>query len=107
MSSKEKAKWEVTLKNILYYVDDAKEQDRMLDILKKYNDRLPDGKLKDGFQNLILKSKKDYYDKVDHLVDDILSGKLDNEKKKVLSEMLSELQPIVEKSATNILGQVM
>ena len=34
--SKEKANWEVTLKNILYYINNEKEQQKVLDILIKY-----------------------------------------------------------------------
>ena len=96
MSDKLKAQWEVTLKNILYYVEDSTEQDKMLGILKKYNDQLPDGKLKDTWEKIILSTKKSYYDKVDYLISDILSGKLDNEKRRILSAMLNEIKPIVE-----------
>lgn len=99
MSNKEKANLELTLKNLLYCVDDANEQNKMISILEEYNDKLPDGKVKDWLQKLFLKmTKKDYYSKVDYLVDDILSGKLDNEKKKIIYEMLNKLQPVVEKA---------
>ena len=56
MSNKQKAQWEVALKQILYFVEEPEEQNRMVEILKKYNDQLPDGKLRDGLQKLILKS---------------------------------------------------
>ncbi len=95
MSSKEKANLELTLKNILYCVEEQEEQEKMLGILEEYNNKLPDGKIKDWFQRLFLKAKKDYYSKVDFLVDDILSGKLDNEKKKIIYEMLEKLHPVV------------
>ena len=43
--TKEKANWEVTLKNILYYVDEN-EQDKVISILEKYEKKIPDGKMK-------------------------------------------------------------
>lgn len=98
MNNKDKANWELTLKNILYYVDDSAEQDKMVGILNKYNEMLPDGKLKDAVQRFILSKKKSYYDKVDYLINDILNGKCDDERKKVLSQMLDEIKPIVEKA---------
>ena len=88
MSNKEKANWELTLKNILYYIEDTKEQEKMIGILNKYNDMLPDGKIKDSIQKFFLNSKKSYYDKVDYLIDDILNGKNDDGRKKILSECL-------------------
>ena len=98
--SKEKAQWEVTLKNILYYVDEN-EQDKVLEILKKYEEKIPDNRIKNFLQKKILNSKKDYYSKVDYLVDDILEGKLDDNTKKVLNELLNELQPPIKKAEEN------
>ena len=99
MSGKQKAKWEVALKEILYFVEDPTEQDRMVEILKKYNDKLPDSKIKDAYQKLILNTKRDYYDKVNYLIDDILNGnKADNNINKVVTELLNEIKPIVEKA---------
>ena len=98
MNNKDKANWELTLKNILYYIDNPADQDKMIEILNKYNDMLPDGKLKDTVQKFLLKGKKTYYEKVDFLIDDILNGKGDNERKKILSQMLEEMKPIVEQA---------
>ena len=98
---KEKAKWEVTLKNILYYIEDEKEQQKVLEILSKYEKQLSDNKIKNFFQKLIFSTKTDYYSKVDYLVDDILDGKWDKETKKILNSMLSELKPTVEKAEKN------
>lgn len=96
--SKEKANWEVTLKNILYYIDNEKEQQKVLDILSKYEAKIQDGKIKNLFQKYIFKTKKDYYEKVDYLIEDILDGKWDSNTKKILSDMLSELKPTIEKA---------
>ena len=96
--SKEKANWEMTLKNILYFIDDSKEQEKVISILIKYESKIEDNKIKNIIQKHILNSKKDYYDKVNYLVDDILEGKLDTKTKVVLSEMLNELKPSVEKA---------
>ena len=95
---KEKANWELTLKNILYFIEDQKEQEKVINILIKYEQKIPDGKIKNYFQKLGLNSKKDYYSKIDYLVDDILEGKLDDETRKILNEMLNELKPTVEKA---------
>jgi hypothetical protein len=98
MNIKEKANWELTLKNILYYIEDPAEQNKMIGILNKYNEMLPDGKFKDAVQRFFLKGKKTYYEKVDYLIDDILTGKGDKERNKVLSQMLIEMQPVVEQA---------
>lgn len=98
MKNNEKASWELTLKNILYYVEDTNDQEEMLGILNKYNDKLPDGKLKDSAQKFFYKHKKSYYEKVDFLIDDILSGKGDKKRNEVLSQMLQEIKPTVEKA---------
>lgn len=94
---KEKANWEMTLKNILYYVDEN-DQQRVLDILVKYEEKIPDNKIKNFIQKIILKSKKDYHSKVDYLVDDILDGKFDNNTRKVLNQLILELKPDIEKA---------
>lgn len=108
MIKKEKAQWEATLKNILYFVDDPTKQETLLEILNKYNDMLPDGKLRDRFQTYLLSKKKDYYDKVDFLISDILNGKSDNTRNRVLQNLLNEIKPIVEQAEKtfwdNLLG---
>lgn len=94
---KEKANWEMTLKNILYYVNES-DQQSVLDILIKYEEKLPDSRIKDCIQKFILKSKKDYYSKVDYLVDDILDGKFDDNTRKILNQLILELKPKIEKA---------
>lgn len=99
MANKQKAKWEVALKEILYFVEEPEEQNRMVEVLKKYNDQLPDSKLRDGLQKLILNAKKDYYDKVDYLIDDILhGGKSENDRNRIITDLLNEIKPTVEKA---------
>ena len=98
MNIKEKANCELTLKNILYYIEDPAAQDKMIGILNKYNDMLPDGKFKELVQKFFQKGKKTYYEKVDYLIEDILTGKGNNERNKVLSQMLDEIKPVVEKA---------
>ncbi len=63
-----------------------------------FNDMLPDGKFKDAVQRFFLKGKKTYYEKVNYLIEDILTGKGDKERNKVLSQMLTEMQPVVEQA---------
>lgn len=96
--SKEKANLEITLKNILYFIDDEKEQEKVIEILKKYEERFPDSRIKNFFQRHILNSKNDYYSKVDYLVKDILECKIDNNVRVILNEMINEIKPTVEKA---------
>ena len=95
--SKEKYQIEATLKNILYFIDDVKEQEKMLEILQNYNNSMPDGKLRDALQKGLLKAKKDYYSKVDFLVNDILDAKTFPKNREKISKLLQEIKPIVEK----------
>lgn len=107
MKNAEKASWELTLKNILYYIEDPAEQEKMLGILNKYNDMLPDGKFKDAVQKFFLKGKKTYYEKVDYLIDDILSGKGDKDRNKILSKMLADMKPVVEQAERTFWDKLM
>lgn len=95
---REQANWEITLKNILYYIEDETEQQKVIDILIKYEKKIEDNKIKNCFQKVIYQSKKDYYSKVDFLIKDILDGKWDSNTKKILANMLLELKPNVEKA---------
>ena len=78
--SKEKYQIEATLKNILYFVDDVNEQNRMI-----------------WLQKQLYKTKGDYYAKVDFLVDDLLNEKNIKNHKDKINQMIQELKPIVEK----------
>lgn len=100
MKNQEKAKIEATLKNILYFVEDEKDQEKMIEILKKYNHMLPDGRFKDGLQKLIFRLKKNYYDQVDCLVKDILNcpTKDDEKVNKIILDMLKEIKSTLEKA---------
>ena len=95
---KEHASWEITLKNILYYIEDEKEQQKVIEILTKYEEKIQDNRFKNCFQKLILNTKKDYYAKVDYLIADILEGKWEPNIKHILADMLLELKPDVEKA---------
>lgn len=94
-SREEKKRLSVTIRNILYYVEDQKERQRLLSILEKYNNMLPDSKFKDLLDKFRKKFVSDYYGMIDYLVDDILDGKMTNEKKKIVTQMLNEIQPVV------------
>ena len=102
MDKKEKLRLELQIKQILYYVENKTEQEKMIAILEKYNDKMPDSKLKDFFDKWVKKTKKDYFDKVDFLLKDIFDGKIENSDKKLINEMLKEMQPIVEKAEKTI-----
>lgn len=95
---KDKANLELILKNILYYIEDEQEQAKMIAILERYNDELPDGKLKDKIQKTYCKvAKRSYYEKVDFLINDILNGKIDTKEVKAkVKAMINELKPSVE-----------
>ena len=94
---KDKANMDLVLKNILYYIEDEQEQARVIAILERYNDELPDGKVKDRIQKAYCKvAKRSYYEKVDFLINDILNGKDTKEVKTKVKEMINELKPSVE-----------
>ena len=99
---KEKAQLETQIKNILYFVEDNSEQQKMIGILTKTCDQLPDGKLKDGFQKFIYSTKTTYYEKVDYLVRDILNSIWDDNTKAIISRMIDEIQPVAEKAERTI-----
>ena len=105
MDKKEKKQLEVSIKNILYFVEGKNEQDKMIAILDKYNAKMPDPKIKDWFDKIIRKSKRDYYEIVDFLIKDIFDGNITNERRKLIIEMLSELHPIVETAQRTIWGK--
>lgn len=94
---KEKASLELTLKNILYYVPESKHTE-IINILRKYEEKIPDSKLKNLIQKIVLKRHNDYYEQVDLLVKDILEGKLNKETKKVISDLVDALKPYVEEA---------
>jgi len=102
MDRKQKKQLELTIKNILYFIEDTNEQKRMIAILQKYNDELPDSWIKDRFQKLILSTKSNYFEIIDFLINDIFDGKIDDEKKKKINLMLVELKPNMEKAEKNI-----
>ena len=99
----EKKRLMITIKNILYFVEDKKERDRLLSILEKYNDMLPDSKFKDMIDKFRKKFTIDYYGMVDYFVDDILDGKMTEEKKKIITQMLNEIQPVVNSGSRSLL----
>lgn len=105
MDKKEKNQLKLTIMNVLYYVDDKAEQDKMIAILEKYNARFPDSKLKDIIDKFIKNTKKDYYAKVDFLLKDIFEGKFENKEKDIIREMLSEIKPIFEQAQRTIWDQ--
>lgn len=102
MNKKEKKQLELQIKQILYFVEKKEEQDKMINLLTEYNDKLPDGKFKDGFQKWALKFKNDYYDRVDHLVGDIFDGTITNNDKKIIQELLQKIRPVIEEAEKNL-----
>lgn len=54
---REQASWEITLKNILYYIEGEKEQQKVIDILNKYEAKIQDNKIKNCFQKIIYNTK--------------------------------------------------
>ncbi|MDE6240979.1 MAG: hypothetical protein K2M08_01000 [Anaeroplasmataceae bacterium] len=97
MDKKERKQIEVTLKNILYFIDDSEEQQRVIKVLENCENKMPDSKIKNAIDRIIKKFKTDYYSIVDHLVDDILSSPIGNKEKQTIFNMLNELKPSIEK----------
>jgi len=98
MDKKEKKTIEVTLKGILYFITSISEQERVLKILEECELKMNDNKFKNKLDAIFLKLKNNYFDKVDFLIDDILSSKMNQENKKAIYEMVDELQPTIEEA---------
>lgn len=96
MDKKERKKVEVTLKNILYFIDDESEQNRVIEALKRCENKMNDSKIKNKIDKFLMMLKKDYYSIVDFLVDDILSGDINSSEKKAIYELIDELSPSIE-----------
>lgn len=107
MKKKDRKHLELTVKNILYYVEDKVEQERMLQILEEYNNKLPDSKFKDFLDKIVYKSKKDYFDKIDHLISDIFDRSLNNEEKNIVKQMLNAIKPTIKKAESTIWDKLM
>ena len=73
----------------------------MLNILEKYNKKLPDSKFKDFFDRIIYKSKKDYFDKIDNLISDIFDRSLTKVERSIVKEMLNEIKPSLQNAENN------
>ncbi|MDD4157607.1 MAG: hypothetical protein PHY08_13660 [Candidatus Cloacimonetes bacterium] len=102
MDKKEKNQLKLTIMNVLYYVDEKSEQDKMITILEKYNARFVDSKFKDFLDKLIKNTKKDYFEKVDYLIKDIFENHFGNKEKNIIMEMLSEIKPIFEQAQRTV-----
>ncbi|OPZ24660.1 MAG: hypothetical protein BWZ03_00019 [bacterium ADurb.BinA186] len=76
-------------------VEDKGVQEKIVQELEATEAKFPDGKLKDAWQRL-LRKHKDYYKKVDLLVDDILENELTDSQRTAIVEMLSKLRGLVE-----------
>lgn len=98
MDKKEKKSIEITLKGIIYFITSESEQKKVLQILKECESKMNDGKLKDKIDSILLRFKDNYFDKVDYLIEDILSSKMTEANKKVIYEMVNKLQPAVEEA---------
>jgi len=102
VDKKEKKQLEVQIKQILYFVENKTEQGKMIAILEEYNNKIPDGGLKDKIQKWIGKTKKDYFDKADFLVGDIFDGNLGVNEKKIIKEMIGKIRPIIEQAEKSL-----
>jgi NADPH-dependent glutamate synthase beta subunit-like oxidoreductase len=102
VDKKEKKQLEVQIKQILYFVENKTEQGKMIAILEEYNNKIPDGGLKDKIQKWIGKTKKDYFDKVDFLVGDIFDGNLGVNEKKIIKEMIGKIRQIIEQAEKSL-----
>lgn len=104
MNKHEKKIIEITLKGILYYITDSHEQEKVLNILKTCEANMNDSKLKNKIDDILYKFKNDYFARVDFLIDDIISSKMTNGNKKIIYEMIEELQPAIEENQKNKSG---
>lgn len=101
MEKKERKQIEVTLKSILYFIDDEKDRKKVLDILINCEHQMGDSKWKNKIDEKILRFKTNYYDKIDFLIEDILSSKLDETKTKIIYATIEQLKPSYETAQRN------
>lgn len=106
MEKKELKQIEVTLKNILYFVEDKKEQEKVIKILEECEARMSDSKLKNSIDKFFKKFKRDYFEVVDFLVKDILYGVISNEERKIVYDMLNQLKPTIEVGKKSFLDKL-
>lgn len=84
MNEKEKKTIEITLKGIIYFITSETEQKNVLQILEECESKMNDNKLKDKIDSVLLKFKDDYFDKINFLIENILSSKMTEANKKVI-----------------------
>jgi len=105
MDKKEKSRLKLRIMNMLYYLDDVKEQDKMISILVTYNSKFRDTKFKDLIDKIIMSTKKDYFEKVDYLLKDIFEDDFGASDKQIITNMLNEIKPIIEKAQRTLWDQ--
>ncbi|HPO11741.1 MAG TPA: hypothetical protein PLM63_04105 [bacterium] len=88
---------EVILKYELYFIEDKVKQEVAISILKEYCEKLPDSKLKDKVEKIILKYKKDYFELVDFLVKDIIDSKKTEGNLKIIQQLIKKIRKMANK----------
>lgn len=97
MDKKQRKRAELTLKNLLYYIDDQNKQKEVIALLDDCESKMNDSKLKNRIDDIIRKFKEnDYFDLVDFLVDDILSSKMGLKEKKAYNDLLEGLKKLLD-----------
>lgn len=99
-SKSEKFKYKANLYNLLCLVEDQQKQKQVLDLLSRYEAKIPDPKLKNEIQKLFRKNKT-YEELCESYVEDMLEGKLNDSTKLVISQLLVELRNLIENEPKN------
>lgn len=95
-----KMKYKGKLYSLLCLVEDENKQKQVIDLLSRYEQKIPDSKIKDALQKMLRKNKK--YDSLcDSYVNDLLDNRLDANTRNILANLLEELRSIVENDSKN------
>ena len=97
---KERMQIKAKLLNYLAYVDDNQKQNKIIQLLQKYEQKLPDGKLIDSLQKMKRK-RMNYYSLCEDLVNDLLDKGITNNSRAVLNDLIDELTPLVANEPKN------
>ncbi len=98
MTKKERSRLKLDFLNILFYIDDKETQDEILKKLAACNENIPDNKVKNFVDKILLSTKKSYYDKVEFFLSDIFEKDFTENDRKVVSDLFDEIKPSFEEA---------
>lgn len=87
-------------------ISDEKKQKEVIDLLQSTEEKIPDSRLKDKLQKM-LRRNKNYCDKSNALINDILDTKLDASSRMVILDCLKKLKKISDENQQNLWDIIM